>query len=297
MYSASRSFRTVALVFVGCISSQAAFSQAVKFTRYEADSGPRAFPPLAPHGCVGAETTVGAGLNPGGGVAADAVVPCDTTPANVMPVNPCSTSSLRPSGCNGPKDLVASDLGPLGKAGQTILRAREKVLEILQAENGCSDWYKTKDPNPAATFQTLNFALDDKGENYVRESRDLGPLQIFRSPYVARVYQGDGSYAAITLNMRGAFFAGLSRVLEVPKEGGPGNFQGYRPLYVGPYAGNTLHAQVATLLHEFGHLLDLLPIDEGDQDGKSVHNTYEVLHYCRAEVESKVKQGTMSAVR
>jgi len=214
-----------------------------------------------------------------------------------MPVNPCSSSSLRPSGCNAPMDLVASDLGPMRKAGQTILRAREKVLEILQAENGCSDWYKTKDPNPATTFQTLNFALDDKGENYVRESRDLGPLQIFRSPYVAKVYQGDGSYATVTLNRRGAFFSGLSRVMEVPKDGGPGNFQGYRPLYVGPYAGNTLHAQVITLLHEFGHLLDLLPIDEGDQDGKSVHNTYEVLHYCRAEVESKVKRGMLAAVR
>jgi hypothetical protein len=44
-------------------------------------------------------------------------------------------------------------------------------------------------------------------------------------------------------------------------------------------------------------LLDLLPVDEGDQDGKSVHNTYEVLRYCRAEVESKVKRGTLAAVR
>jgi hypothetical protein len=296
MYSASRSFRTVTLIFVGCISSQAAFSQAVKFARYEAEPAPRAFRPINLPGCAGAETTA-AELNPGHGAVNDAFVPCDTTPANVMPVNPCSTSSLRPSGCNAPKDLVAGDLGPMGKAGQTILRAREKVLEILQAENGCSDWYKTKDPNPAATFQTLSFALDDKGENYVRESRDLGPMQIFRSPYVAKVYQGDGSYATITLNRRGAFFSGLSMVMEVPKDGGPGNFQGYRPLYVGPYAGNTLHAQVATLLHEFGHLLDLLPIDEGDQDGKSVHNTYEVLHYCRAEVESKVKRGTLAAMR
>lgn len=296
MYSAIRSFRTVALIFVGCISSQAAFSQAVKLMRYEADTAPRAFRPINPSGCAGAETTA-VELNLGSAAMNDAFVPCDATPANVMPVNPCGSSSLRPSRCNAPKDLVAGDLGPMGKAGQTILRAREKVLEILQTENGCSDWYRKKDPNPAATFQTLSFALDDRGEDYVQESRDLGPLQIFRSPYVAKVYQGDGSYATITLNRRGAFFAGQSRVLEVPKEGGPGNFQGYRLLYVGPYAGNTLHAQVATLLHEFGHLLDLLPIDEGDQDGKSVHNTYEVLHYCRAEVESKVKRGTLAAVR
>jgi hypothetical protein len=296
MYSASRSFRTVALIFVGCISSQAAFSQAVKFARYEADPGPRAFRPINPPGCAGTETTA-AELYPGHGGVNDAFIPCDTTPANVMPVNPCSSSSLRPSGCNAPKDLVAGDLAPMGKAGQIILRARERVLEILQTENGCSDWFRKKDPNPASTFQTVSFALDGKGEEYVRESRDLGPLQIFRNPYVAKVYQGDGSYGTITLNRRGAFFSGLSKVMEVPKDGGPGNFQGYRLLSVGPYAGNTLHAQVITLLHEFGHLLDLLPIDEGDQDGKSVHNTYEVLRFCRAEIETKVKRNTLAANR
>jgi hypothetical protein len=185
----------------------------------------------------------------------------------------------------------------MGKVGQSVLRARERVLEILEGENSCTAWYKTKDANPAATFRTLNFALDEKGDEFVRRYRDLSQLEVFRSPYVARVYQSDGSYATITLNRRGAFFSGLSRVLDVPKEGGPGNYQGFRVLSVGPYAGNTLNAQVAVLLHEFGHLLDLLPIDEGDQDGKSVHNTQEVLRYCRAEVESKLKRSTLASVR
>jgi hypothetical protein len=297
MYSVFWSYRTVALVFVVCLSSQAALAQAVKLTTYEADSGPRAFPPLAANGCAGAERTVAEEVNPGRGAANDGFVPCDNTPINVMPVNPCSPASLGRPGCNAPKDLVAGDLGPMGKAGQTILRAREKVLEILQTGNGCSDWFRRKDPNPAATFRTLDFVLDRKGQEHVLESRDVGPLEVFRSPYVARVYQGEGSYGTITLNTRGAFFFGLAMVMEVGKDGGPGIFQGYRPLYVGPYSGNTLHAQVATLLHEFGHLLDLLPIDEGDQDGKSVQNTYEVLHYCRAEVEAKVKRGTMIAVK
>jgi len=227
----------------------------------------------------------------------DAFLPCDTLPTTVMPVNPCSSTSLLRPGCNVQQDMVSGDLTAMGKAGQTILRARERVLDILQNENGCTDWFRKMDSNPAATFRTLSFALDYNGEQVVRESRDLGPLEIFRSPYVARVYQGDGSFATITLNVKGAFFAGFSRVIGVRKEGGPESYQGYRLLSVGPYAGNTLNAQVAVLLHEFGHLVNLLPIDEGDQDGKSVHNTSEVLRYCRAEVESKPKRSTLAAVR
>src|SRR6266576_866729 len=52
-----------------------------------------------------------------------------------------------------------------------------------------------------------------------------------------------------------------------------------------------MHAQILALLHEFGHLVDLLPTDEGDQDGKSVQNTSEVLRFCRAEVEYKARRG------
>jgi len=297
MYSASRSIRTVALLFVCCICSQAAFGQTVRLIRYEADARPLAFPPLTAAGCVKDATAVAAEARPVTITGNDAPLPCDTSPTTLMPVNPCSPSSLGRSGCNAPRDLVQGNLGGMGKASHTILRAREKVLEILETENGCTEWFRKKDSNPAATFRTLSFALDDKGENYVRESRDLGPLEIFRSPYVARVYQGDGSFATITLNAKGAFFSGLSRVIEFRKEGGPGNYQGFRMLYVGPYAGNTLHAQAAALLHEFGHLLDLLPVDEGDQDGKSVRNTNEVLRFCRAEIESKVKRGTLAATR
>jgi hypothetical protein len=297
MYSASRSIRTVAVIFACCVSSKAAFGQTVRLVRYEADARPLAFPPLPASSCVKDATGVAAEAHPAIVATNDAPLPCDTSATTVMPVNPCSPSSLGRSGCNAPRDLVQGNLTSMGKAGHTILRAREKVLEILEAENGCTEWFRKKDSNPAATFRTLSFALDDKGENYVREYRDLGPLEVFRSPYVARVYQGDGSFATITLNRRGAFFSGLSRVMEVRKDGGLGNYEGFRVLYVGPYAGNTLHAQAAALLHEFGHLLDLLPIDEGDQDGKSVHNTNEVLRFCRAEIESKAKRGTLAATR
>ena len=297
MYSVSRSVPTIALVFLCSISSQTAFPQAAKFMRYKADAGPLAYPSLAAAGCARDATMFPPERYPVPIANDGALPPCDTLPTTVIPVNPCGPTKLGRLGCTAPRDNVPEDLTALGKAGLTILRAREKVLEILQNENGCTDWFRQKDSNPAATFRTLSFALDYKGEQFVQESRDLGRLKVFRNPYVAKVYQGDGSFATITLNARGAFFSGLSRVMEVRKEGGPESYQGFRILYVGPYTGNTLQAQVAVLLHEFGHLLNLLPTDEGDKDGKSVHNTFEVLRYCHAEVESKLKPGALAAAR
>jgi hypothetical protein len=185
----------------------------------------------------------------------------------------------------------------MGKPGHKILRARERVLEILQTENACSAWFREKDSNPANTFRTLRFAVDRKGEEFVLESGNPGDMTIFRNPYVARVFQGDGSYATITINLRGAFFSPMARVIEIQKEGRPWSLRGARLLGVGPYAGDSMHAQILALLHEFGHLVDLLPTDEGDQDGKSVQNTGEVLRFCRAEVQSKAKRGALSAAR
>jgi hypothetical protein len=185
----------------------------------------------------------------------------------------------------------------MGKTGQKILRARQRVLEILQTENACSGWFREKDSNPAATFQTLRFELDRGGQEIVQESKGVGGTRIFRDPYVARVIQADGSYATITINPKGAFFSAIAIVVEEQSDGGPRSLRGVRVLGVGPYAGETLRAQVLALLHEFGHLVDLLPTDKGDQDGKSVRNTGEVLRFCRAEIESKVRRNTLSAMR
>jgi len=195
------------------------------------------------------------------------------------------------AGCEA-KDWEQANLEAMGKAGQKISRAREKVLEILGTDNACSAWFRSKDSNPAATFRTLRFELDLHGEEFIRESRDPGPLYIFRNPYVAKVMQGDGRYGTVIINPRGAFFFPMSRVLEVKEEGGPANMRGTRLLSVGPYTGDTLPAQVVTLLHEFGHVIDLLPTDERNVDGKSVQNTREVIRHCLPEVHGSARKPT-----
>jgi hypothetical protein len=298
MYSAHR--RTLAVVFLVApfLSGTAAFPQRVSLIHHSADPLALATLPLGRGPCFGEAGSTGT-VVPAATNKANAGLDstCDTPPVRVPSVNPCNPGALAQGGCYPPGDLAQENLEALGKTGRRILPGRERVLEILQSENACSAWFREKDSNPAATFRTLSFAIDGQGEEFVQESQGAGGMKIIRNPYVARVFQADGSYATVTINANGAFFASMAGVREVKAEGGPQTVRRGRMLRVGPYTGNSLHAQVLALLHEFGHVVDLLPADGGDQEAKSVQNTAEVLRFCRAEIESKVKRESLQAAK
>ena len=296
MYSASRSIPAVTLFLMSCLSATLAFPQAVKFMRHAADPLPLANRPLGRAPCPGDSGSAVSASHPATPATGDVSAPCDTPPVSGPSVNPCNPASLMPMGCPTQRDLVQEGLTTMGKTGQKILRARDRVLEILQTENACSAWFREKDSHPADTFRTLRFEVDRNGEEFVQESTDpVDNATIFRNPYVAKVFQGDGRYATITINTNGAFFYPLSVVVEVWKEGIVVSRRGPRRTNVGPYPGDTRRAQVLVLLHEFGHVLDLLPADGNNVDGKSVQNTNEVLRFCRAEIESKARRGALSS--
>ncbi len=214
-----------------------------------------------------------------------------TLPRAVL-VNPCAHSTARISGlspilpCKETSDVVPAKLSALGKAGLKIERAREVVLNILRQENACSEWFETKDANPADTFQSLEFLIDARGQQYVYKSRGIEGSLLFRHPYVAWATQDGGEHTAITINAYGAFYRAQGVVKEIKQEIAPMPILVTRSLMVGDYTGATLPAQMVTLLHEFGHIIDLLPEDADDLDGKSVRNTDEVLRHCRAAVEA-----------
>jgi hypothetical protein len=297
MYSALWRIRAVVFLFAPFFSGTAAFPQAVNFIRRAADPLSLAAVPLGRGACFGEAGSAGAVTPTATAASGRLDSSCDASPASAAGIDACRPAGLGKTECPAPRDPVQENLASLGKPGQKILRARERVLEILEGENGCSAWFREKDSNPAATFRTLSYELDSKGEEVVRESDGAGSTKLFRSPYVARVIQADGSYATITINMKGAFFSAMASVLKEHGEGGPWRLHGARALRVGPYAGETLYAQILALLHEFGHLVDLLPTDGGEQEAKSVENTNEVLRFCRGEIESAVKRNTLSAAR
>jgi hypothetical protein len=297
MYLAQRCIRIATVFLMFCVIScevAVAFPQTESTKESPGASFLLARLPSAPERCAGSAGSF-AVPRADAEVAGDAPSPCAELPAATPARKQCAAANRPGMGCEEPKDLVQSDLETMGKAGQKILRAREKVLEILGTENGCSAWFRLKDSNPAATFRTLRYELDLHGEEYILESRDAGPLDLFRNPYVARVVQGDGAYGTITINPKGAFFAVMARVFEVNRDGGPASMRATRLLHVGPYDGDTLAAEVVTLLHEFGHVVDILPSDQDNVEGRSVRNTYEVVRNCRVELDSLSKRGAVLA--
>lgn len=227
---------------------------------------------------------------------ASCVEPAFSAPPRTLADNPCSQNVTRfpdISGsftCNELPDAVPAELSALGKPGLTIARAREKVLEILRSENACTEWFEAKDASPAVTFQSLNFSLDQNGQHNIFESKESESRFMLRQPYVARATQDGGAHTAITINAHGAFYRTQGQVQKISQEGLSLQLDGRRVLTVGSYSGNTLPAQMVTLLHEFGHIIDLLPEDADSLDGKSGRNTDEVLRHCRAEVEVRANR-------
>ena len=167
-----------------------------------------------------------------------------------------------------------------------------------------------KRPAPVGTGSLLRLGATDQHDPYSRlgvapwagsGSISLGAGILGTggggNPYVAKVLQGEGPNATVTINVNGAFFFSMGTVVDDRIEGGPVSFRGARPIQVGPYSGGSFRAQVLALLHEFGHVIDLLPMDRDDYEGRSRQNTADVLRVCRAQVESKAVPGSFLASR
>src|SRR6266550_3374950 len=208
---------------------------------------------------------------------------------------PGPASSADPCSVNENRSIAARAGDRNGSA--SCSHSLAKALEILETENACTDWYRTRNSDPAAVFRTVTFAVDRKGEAFVRKAPAGDGFEMIYNPYVASVEQDGGPSSTVTINANGAFFFPAASLVEDRFKGGPLSFQGTRWIQVGPYVGGSFRAQVLVLLHEFGHVIDLLPEDREDRDGKSRQNTLDVLRACRAEVESKEAPHTFFSSR
>jgi len=265
------------------------FSQSAQLFRSEALSRGLVTPALSANPCL-VDRHGSLAARPGDPDRNDSASSCSQAFSETsapLPVAPCNLSTQAVTPCATSADLVRDDLHTMGKPGRVILRARDKVLTILESENACTGWYRTKDSDPAAVFRTLTFSVDRSGDGFVRESPSAEGFAMMRNPYVASVMQDGGRSSTVIINANGAFFFPAANVVEERYLGGPANFRRPQVIQVGPYVGGSFRAQVLVLLHEFGHVIDLLPEDRDDRDGKSRQNTLDVLRACRAEVESK----------
>ena len=287
MYPVRRSVQAVVVLFAAAFFGSPAFSQSARFFSVEASAVGLPSPASSPDPCsVNENRSITA--RPGdpyrNGSASCSHALSTSAP---LPAGPCHRSTQAITPCSASRDVVRDDLNTMGKQGQVILRARDKVLQILQTENACTGWYRTRNSDPAGVFRTLTYSVDRKGESYIRKGPAAGGFEMIYNPYVASVEQDGGPDSTVIINANGAFFFPAASVAEDRFQGGPLTLHGTRWIQVGPYVGGSFRAQVVVLLHEFGHVIDLLPEDREDRDGKSRQNTLDVLRACRAEVESK----------
>src|SRR5262249_30472062 len=187
-------------------------------------------------------------------------------------------------------DGVVRELSVLGKQGDTIARAGEQVLGILQQENACTAWFRGADPDPAEVIRSLHFALEMRGPSYVYGVRDSHGKQVFKHPWAARSIENGGRDSTVVLNANGPFFSRTSVVMQLDS-GGMSWLDGNRRLTVSSYNGNTSEAQITILLHELGHVIGRLPEDNDSWDGRSSRNTSEMLRHCKFQTRTAAHNG------
>lgn len=193
-----------------------------------------------------------------------------------------------------PSGLVDAELSLEGSAGFLIAAARQQVLQILAEQSSCSLWYAQTEENPQRKFASLHYRIDEEGENTAfGEYRSFGLA--YREPYVARAQQDVGAGSIITLNAHGAFFLERAPFKVRLNDGAPLFERSLIYLHVAGYSGGSTNAQVATLLHEYAHIVGLLPIDFGEANSAalSTQNTSTVLEHCRKQIEASSKRAVM----
>jgi hypothetical protein len=198
----------------------------------------------------------------------------------------CSRCGAPAAACKKDEERVQMQLLAMGRRGDIIARVRDQVLEILQTRNACTAWYQEVDADPAATFRSLEFVLEEKAPPYVYSMREGRDAQRFKHPWVASSIENAGRNSTIRLNANGAFFNRSSQVFEQAGDGGLPRLGGVHTLLVDSYSGATTAAQLTTMLHELGHIVGRIPEDSDSWDGQSARNTAEVLRYCRPEIKA-----------
>jgi len=218
------------------------------------------------------------------------------SPARAFAQNPDRFTSLAYAFSRSPdaamQDQAENELARYGKLGQLISQTRAHTLSILSSENSCTSWFRQALPNPGEMFETLRFIVDSSGQSEILKVEDAAGDFAYFHPYVAHAGQNVGPGSAITLNANGAFFKDHATVRAANGPVDPFSAQFRRVLTVADFLGDTEQARILTLLHEFGHVIDLLPIDSGSSSAAflSVENSNAVLKNCKLQIELEARQ-------
>jgi hypothetical protein len=188
-------------------------------------------------------------------------------------------------------DDVSTELTALGERGEVISRVREQTLGVLDSENSCSAWFREVAPDVAEVFQSLHYEIEKDGPGYVQHMRNTDGTNLFKHPWTARTTENSGRDSTIALNPNGAFLRPNLPLVDVDFRGDrEWKTGGVHRLIIASYSGNTARAQITILLHELGHVVGRLPVDDDSWNGRSTRNTEEVLRHCKHEINAAAER-------
>jgi hypothetical protein len=194
-------------------------------------------------------------------------------PRTANPQAPASENGASSSKLRGP-----------AKRALELQNARQRVLSILQDENGCSAWFREADPDPAGVFESLQIEIGKGNREVVLRTIDRKGDRTYKHPWGARSNQLAGRNSIVELNPAGPFFVLSLPIMQV-SAGGFVSYEGSRILTVGGFAGDTREVQIVMLLHELAHVTGRIPEDDDSWDGRSTRNSEEVARNCKNEIQ------------
>jgi hypothetical protein len=168
------------------------------------------------------------------------------------------------------------------------MRARDQVLSILKSENSCSAWFQEANPETAVIFESLHYQVRRHDVAFIYRVTDERGDRHLKDPWSARTTQAGGPDSTILLNLDGSFFKSSSTVMQMD-----GTFfrpVGHHMLFIASFPGSTAEAKITILLHELGHVVGRLPADDDSWDGRSSHNTEEVVRHCKQQIRLAVQK-------
>jgi len=189
-------------------------------------------------------------------------------------------------------DDTAEALLAHGKPGLVVQQVRSEVLALLSETNSCSDWFLSAEPEAKEKFRSLHFEIDRAGPGEILKVDEPQSQTGYYHPYIARTRQAVGPGSTITLNANGAFFKAGALVRDPARPAERNSYVTFKALSVGNYTGGTPEARLLTVLHEFGHIVDLLPVDADVPSAPfvSVKNTQLVLQHCDSQIHTHAKR-------
>jgi hypothetical protein len=180
------------------------------------------------------------------------------------------------------EDPIPLELSTSDHYSNSVMRARGQVLAILESENSCSAWFREANPDTAEIFESLHYKIRRHDAAFISRVTDERGDRHLKDPWSARTTQAGGPDSTILLNLDGSFFKSSSPVMQMD-----GTFLrpvGHHSLFIASFPGNTAEAKIIILLHELGHVVGRLPADDDSWDGRSSHNTEEVVRHCKQQI-------------